>query len=190
MKIIEANNEIDIAIINTKFYSIQECFTSFQDLIVSAPFKTSLLTQQQQHIFHWVGLLVSPKHQGKLWPSCFHRAQSVGKCWVYKLTVPDVISNVRDRKKVLFVQLQVEMWTKLMVQQGCALREITRSPKFPNYEIQGAQHKAYMKEIRLSGRPKAKVSRLRHPGILRAQPCSDEIMQKQKFWRNALHVYL
>ena len=42
--------------------------------------------------------------------------------------------------------------------QGCALREITRSPKFPNYEIQGAQHKAYMKEIRLSGRPKAKGS--------------------------------
>ena len=56
--------------------------------------------------------------------------------------------------------------------QGCALREITRSPKFPNCEIQGAQHKAYMKEIRLSGRPKAKVSRLRHPGTLRAQPCS------------------
>ena len=28
-----------------------------------------------------------------------------------------------------------------------------------------------MKEIRLSGRPKAKVSRLRHPGTLRAQPC-------------------
>ena len=54
--------------------------------------------------------------------------------------------------------------------QGCALREITRRPKFPNYEIQGAQHKAYMKEIRLSGRPKAKISRLRHPGTLRAQP--------------------
>ena len=54
--------------------------------------------------------------------------------------------------------------------QGCALREITRSPRFLNYEIQGAQHKAYMKEIRLSGRPKAKVSRLRHPGTLRAQP--------------------
>ena len=28
-----------------------------------------------------------------------------------------------------------------------------------------------MKEIRLSGRPKAKVSRLRHPGTLRAQAC-------------------
>ncbi|KAL9977002.1 hypothetical protein ACROYT_G014357 [Oculina patagonica] len=28
-----------------------------------------------------------------------------------------------------------------------------------------------MKEIRLSSRPKAKVSRLRHPGTLRAQPC-------------------
>ena len=40
--------------------------------------------------------------------------------------------------------------------QGCALRKIIRSPKVPNYEIQGAQHKAYMKEIRLSGRPKAK----------------------------------
>ena len=54
--------------------------------------------------------------------------------------------------------------------QGCALRKITRSPKVPNYEIQGAQHKAYMKEIRLSGRPKAKINRLRHPGTLRAQP--------------------
>ena len=54
--------------------------------------------------------------------------------------------------------------------QGCALRKITRSPKVPNYEIQGAQHKAYMKEITLSGRPKAKVSCLRHPGALRAQP--------------------
>ena len=46
-----------------------------------------------------------------------------------------------------------------------------KEPKVPNYEIQGAQHKAYMKEIRLSGRPKAKVSRLRHPGALRA--CND-----------------
>ena len=55
--------------------------------------------------------------------------------------------------------------------QGCALRKITRSPKVPNYEIQGAQHKAYMKEIRFSGRPKEKVSRLRHPGALRAWPC-------------------
>ncbi len=53
--------------------------------------------------------------------------------------------------------------------QGCALRKITRSPKVPNYKIQGAQHKAYMKEIRLSGRPKTKVSCLRHPGTLRAQ---------------------
>ena len=62
--------------------------------------------------------------------------------------------------------------------QGCALREIiiTRSPKFPNYEIQGAQHKAYMKEIRLSGRPKAKVSRLRHPGTLRAQPWASKVI--------------
>ena len=56
-----------------------------------------------------------------------------------------------------------------MLSQGCALREITRSQKFPNYEIQSAQHKAYMKEIRLSGRPKAKVSRLRHPGTVTAQ---------------------
>ena len=30
--------------------------------------------------------------------------------------------------------------------QGCALRKITRSPEVPNYEIQGAQHKAYMKK--------------------------------------------
>ncbi|KAL9976262.1 hypothetical protein ACROYT_G013543 [Oculina patagonica] len=42
------------------------------------------------------------------------------------------------------------------VEKGCALRKITRSPKVPDYEIQGAQHKAYMKEIRLSGRPKTK----------------------------------
>ena len=54
--------------------------------------------------------------------------------------------------------------------QGCALTQITRSPKVPNYEIQGAQHKAYMKETRLSGRPKANVSLLRHLGTLRAQP--------------------
>ena len=33
---------------------------------------------------------------------------------------------------------------------GFSLREITRSPKFAIYEIQCAQHKAYMKEIRLS----------------------------------------
>ena len=58
--------------------------------------------------------------------------------------------------------------------QGCALRKITRIGNCCGKEgsqrpkIQGAQHKAYMKEIRLSGRPKAKVSRLRHPGTLRA----------------------
>ena len=39
-----------------------------------------------------------------------------------------------------------------------------------SYEIQVAQHKAYMKKVSLSGRPKAKVSRLRHSGALRAQP--------------------
>ena len=55
--------------------------------------------------------------------------------------------------------------------QGCALRKLKRSPNSPNYEIQGAQHKGYMKEIRLSGLPRATVSRLRHPGALRAQPC-------------------
>ena len=54
----------------------------------------------------------------------------------------------------------------------CAPNKITRSPKVPNYEIQGAQHKAYMKEKRLSGRPKAKVSRLRHLGALRVQLCN------------------
>ena len=39
--------------------------------------------------------------------------------------------------------------------QGCDLRKITRSPKFPNYEIQGAQlqHKAYMTKVSLSGFP-------------------------------------
>ena len=34
--------------------------------------------------------------------------------------------------------------TSLLQYQGCALRKIIRSPKVPNYEIQGAQHKAYM----------------------------------------------
>ena len=63
--------------------------------------------------------------------------------------------------------------------QGCALRNITRSPKVPDYEIHGAQHKAYMKEIRLSGSPKAKVSRLRHPGTLRAQPWYMSLHRKQ-----------
>ena len=58
--------------------------------------------------------------------------------------------------------------------QGYALRRITRSPKVPYYEIQGAQHKVYKKEIRLSGCPKAKVSRLRHLGALRAQPWVQE----------------
>ena len=43
--------------------------------------------------------------------------------------------------------------------QGCALRRITRSPKVPSYKIRGAQHKAYMKKVSLSGRPKANVSR-------------------------------
>ena len=45
--------------------------------------------------------------------------------------------------------------------QGCALRKITKNPKVPNYEIQGTQHKAYMKKVSLFGRPKANVSRLR-----------------------------
>ena len=51
--------------------------------------------------------------------------------------------------------------------QGCGLRKITRSP---NYEIQVARYKAYMKKVILSGHPRAKVSCLRHPGALRAQP--------------------
>ena len=55
--------------------------------------------------------------------------------------------------------------------QGCALRKITRSPKVPNYENLVAQLKAYVRKVSLSGCPKAKVSRLRHPGALRAQPC-------------------
>ena len=64
-----------------------------------------------------------------------------------------------------------EIQTPLSPHQGCALRKITRSPNVPNYEIQGTQHKAYMKEIRLSSCPKAKVSHLMHPGTLGAQPC-------------------
>ena len=48
--------------------------------------------------------------------------------------------------------------------QGCALREITWSPKFPNYEIQGNQHKAYMKEIRIIWSPKGKSQSPEAPG--------------------------
>ena len=70
-------------------------------------------------------------------------------------------------------------WREALWEQGCALREITRSPKFPNCEIQGAQHKAYMKEIRLSGSPKAKVSRLRDPGTLRAQPWREKCLAQE-----------
>ena len=50
--------------------------------------------------------------------------------------------------------------------KGCALRKITRNPKVPNCKIQGPQHKAYVKEGSLSGRPEANVSCLRHPGTL------------------------
>lgn len=59
---------------------------------------------------------------------------------------------------------------QMQLRQGCALIKITRSPKVPNYEIQGAQHKAYMKEIRLRGRAKTKVSRLRHWAPLKHSP--------------------
>ena len=67
-------------------------------------------------------------------------------------------------------------------EQGHALIKITKSPKVPNHEIQGAQHKAYMKEIRLSGRPKAKVSRLRHPGTLRAKPWGENDQRRFVFF--------
>ena len=46
-----------------------------------------------------------------------------------------------------------------------------------------------MKEIRLSGRPKAKVSRLKHPGALRAQPCNDLIIKSSGYsWLVSLSV--
>ena len=64
--------------------------------------------------------------------------------------------------------------------QSCALRKITRTPKVPNYENQVAQQKAYMQKVSLSGRPKAKVSRLRHPGSLRAQPWDVRKTEKKK----------
>ena len=50
------------------------------------------------------------------------------------------------------------------------MTKITKHPKVPNYENQVTQHKAYVKKVNLSGHPKAKVSRLRHLGALRAQP--------------------
>ena len=82
-------------------------------------------------------------------------------------TPPPPPPKKKNRASKIIMRLQTR---KIIGIQGCALRKMTRSPKVPNYEIQGAQHKAYMKEIRLSGCPKAKVSCLRHPGALRAQP--------------------
>ena len=38
-----------------------------------------------------------------------------------------------------------EVQVSILCCEGCALRKITRGPKVPNYEIQGAQCKAYMK---------------------------------------------
>ena len=98
------------------------------------------------------------------------------------IATSDLVSNkcrAFDITVYVLVQFSHNIFDlKLLLIQGCALREITRNPKCPNYEIQGAQHKAYMKEIRLSGRPKAKVSRLRHLGTLRAQPCDHKIHNK------------
>ena len=45
-----------------------------------------------------------------------------------------------------------------------------------------------MKEIRLSGRPKAKVSRLRHPGTLRAQPWMLESEGKGKQYQRSCSI--
>ena len=64
--------------------------------------------------------------------------------------------------------LEPAIWSCKAVLQ----EKLTRSPEVPNYEIQGTKHKACMKKVSLSDRPKAKVSRLRHPGTLRAQPWS------------------
>ena len=60
--------------------------------------------------------------------------------------------------------------------QGCAIRKLTRSSEVPNYEIQGSQHKAYMKKLSFSGLPKAKVSRLRQLGALMERSCVDRYL--------------
>ena len=116
-----------------------------------------------------VRVLRLPKNELKVGPTssrllsslmmiCCKAGTSKGCDLLSSLKIPDNIDkNIRSNYYLEY-------------KQGCALRKITRSPKVPNYELQGAQHKAYMKEIRLSGRPKAKINRLRHPGTLRAQP--------------------
>ena len=71
---------------------------------------------------------------------------------------------------------------EVMHKQGCTLRNITRSPKVPNYQIQGAQHKAYMKKASISGRPKAKVSCLRHPVPLEHNPDKGHGQNLKMFW--------
>ena len=73
--------------------------------------------------------------------------------------------------------------------QGCALGKISRSLKVPNYAIQGPQHKAYIKKVSLSGRPKTKVSRLRHLGALRAQPWTAWLLSKYVSFFSALLVF-
>ena len=56
--------------------------------------------------------------------------------------------------------------------QGCALRKIEGTPVLWTCKIQGAQHVIFMKNLRFSSRPRAKVRRQGPPGFARAQPCS------------------
>ena len=57
-------------------------------------------------------------------------------------------------------------------QQGCALRKIEGSPELWNCEIQAAQHMIWMKKVRFSSRPRAKVKCQGPLGSARAQPWS------------------
>ena len=83
--------------------------------------------------------------------------------------------------------LRQKIQSKVHVTKLCS-KTNTRSPKAPNYEIQGAQHKAYMREIRLSGHPKAKVSRLRHSGALRPQPCVSKSYRNHLFTTQVVEI--
>ena len=85
----------------------------------------------------------------------------MGPVTQFTLDTPLYLCGLNDQLKEKFVQMEsdqlllretITAWVNSLVivekkDQGCALREITRSPKFPNYEIQGAQHKDNMKEI-------------------------------------------
>jgi len=75
----------------------------------------------------------------------------------------------RTEKHGWFVGIVV-MTVTIVDTQGCCLRKIVRSRKFPNHEILGAQHiTLFLKRVSFSHWPKARVSHLWHPTTSRAQ---------------------